>query len=241
MAYYFSKDWQVTFTEELINLSDSSSSVHLYICLFIFQGPPGSTGPPGPGTPIMPSPQGEPEVTSTLVTSTPGSLSEQDAESWMEHLHTSGLWLTPLCKAQSILHDMTCMAAVCTVVFLGGGEPCEDGGIIHSSGDCLVLYHHVWCVEWCACALYLYWSCDFGDCMDHSNCPPNCTHCFFSHQHLGRTPGSKSTLYIQVQCAALAPSAWGTDIVWKIVAAMPSSQNWPPKKAVLYPAWVSSS
>lgn len=55
--------------------------ISLDICSFIFQGPPGSTGPPGPGTPIMPSPQGEPEVTSTLMTDTPGSLSEQDAES----------------------------------------------------------------------------------------------------------------------------------------------------------------
>jgi len=196
MACCLIKQWWITFTKELINFSWFSSSFHLHICSFIFQGPPGSTGPPGPGTPIMPSPQGEPEVTSTLMTDTPGSLSEQDAESWMEHLHTSGLWLTPLSKAQSILHDMTCMAAVCKVVFLGGGEPCEDGGSIDCSGDCLVLYQHGWCGEWCGCTLCLYWLCDFGVCMDHDNCPSSCTYCFLCGQHLERTPGSKSTLYV---------------------------------------------
>jgi len=81
MACCLIKQWWITFTKELINFSWFSSSFHLHICSFIFQGPPGSTGPPGPGTPIMPSPQGEPEVTSTLMTDTPGSLSEQDAES----------------------------------------------------------------------------------------------------------------------------------------------------------------
>lgn len=55
--------------------------------------------------------------------------------------------LTPVSKAQSILHDMTCMAAMCKEVFLGGGEPCEDGGSIYCSGDCLVLYRHGWCGE----------------------------------------------------------------------------------------------
>lgn len=80
MAHCLSKHWWIKFTKELINFYWFSSSVNLHMCSHVFQGPPGSTGPPGPGTPIMPSPQGEPEVTSTLMTHTPGSFSEQDAE-----------------------------------------------------------------------------------------------------------------------------------------------------------------